>query len=492
MNHHRLPIGRALLLAVLLAGCAHRDGPGSDAAPARERFCGCPADLMQNITAIESGDRPRFRVTALPAALSLDNRSGEEDRPCELELVGPAARPENLFFRYGRPVEGGLRVTAIEGGVRIAYPVRKRSYALISVETPLSPPPDPCRSRAGDIEIEVAQGARVRAHEPGLRVRSLGPATRVWLKNLSPSPRRIELILENTSERLSRPRAAGLENSSLVRTGLLEISLAGDLPPGQEARLDLEPLPLQPPFVVALAGDSRERRDIFRRILARIPGEAEPLLMIFTGDLTYNSLPAELAPSAELLASLPFPVFTLKGNHDTRAQGDAWYRTLFGPERYAFAVGPLFFVMLDSNRWDEGGYHLGGEQLDWLERELAGSPAPWKMIALHAPPFPLHGPPPAGPNQNNLAEADAERLRAIASGAGVAYVLSGHAHLYARTERDGVVYLTDGGGGAPLYGAEELPGFTVDTRKGLSLLHVESTGIREQRIALERAEAPER
>ncbi len=484
----------ALCLGTLLPlGCQRPAGPpDAGPAPAPARFCGLPLGEVQNITPLVAGERPRFRVEGLPASLVLDNRAGDQDVPCVIELLGPAARSENLFFRYGRSAWENVRQAPIEGGVRIEYPIRARAYALVSVEAPIQPPADCGRHRAGPLELEVSEGAVVRTDEPGLRVRSLGPATRVRLRNTGERPAEIALVLENTSPRLSRVRHSGLEAALVENSRPLEVLVKGRLAPAQEARVELEPLPLEPPLTFALAGDSRERPDIFRKILTRIPREAAPLFMIFTGDMTHNSLPGELAAFAELQRSLPFPVYTMKGNHDTRAQGDAHYRMRFGPERYAFSAGPLFFAILDSNLWDERGYALGDEQLDWLDQQLAAAKPPWKMIALHVPPHPLHGPPASGPNSNNMRPADAERLRRIASGAGVAYVLSGHAHLFARMEEDGVVYLTDGGGGAPLYGYEPVPGFTIDTRKGLVLLHLEEKGIREERIRLEPSEAPPR
>lgn len=484
----------ALCLGTLAAwGCQRTTSPpDTGPAPAPERFCGLPLQQAQNITPLRSGEQPRFRVDGLPASLILDNRASDQDVRCVVELVGPAARPENLFFRYGRSAWEGVRVEAAADGVRLEYPVRARAYALISVEPPLSPPADPGRHRASEIEIEVSQGAVVRTHEPGLRVRSLGPATRVQLRNTKNTPADIELTVENVSPRLCQPRHSGLEAAVIESPRPTEVAIRGRIPAQQQARVEFQPLPIEPPFVFALAGDSRERPDIFRKILARVPPESAPLFMIFTGDMTHNSLPGELAAFDELLRSLPFPVYTIKGNHDTRAQGDAHYRMRFGPERYTFSVGPLFFAILDSNQWDERGYALGDEPLGWLEQRLAEAKSPWKMIALHVPPHPLHGPPLAGPNSSNMRPADAERLRHIASAAGAAYVLTGHVHLYARAEEEGVVYLSDGGGGAPLYGYQPAPGFTFDTRKGLVLLHLDEKGIREERITLDPAEAPPR
>jgi hypothetical protein len=66
----------------------------------------------------------------------------------------------------------------------------------------------------------------------------------------------------------------------------------------------------------------------------------------------------------------------------------------------------------------------------------------------------------------------------------VSYVLSGHAHLYARGEEDGVVYLTSGGGGATLYTHTPLPGFSISTEKHLMLFHVNAGSIEEERITL--------
>jgi len=75
-------------------------------------------------------------------------------------------------------------------------------------------------------------------------------------------------------------------------------------------------------------------------------------------------------------------------------------------------------------------------------------------------------------------------IRGLAKKHSVAYVLSGHAHLYARGEENGTVYLTSGGGGAKLYNYSKVKGFKFDTRSHLVVFHVTEDGIEEQVVYL--------
>jgi len=138
--------------------------------------------------------------------------------------------------------------------------------------------------------------------------------------------------------------------------------------------------------------------------------------------------------------------------------------------------------VLDSTRWDAQGYHLGQEQLGWLDQELARSEAvPWKIVGLHVPPHPMHTSLAGYPG--NLSPDDAARLKALAAAHGVAYVVSGHVHLHARLEEAGTVYLTSAGGGSRLDGYEPVPGMQFQLGPHMTVFTVRPGGIEEVRVA---------
>ena len=126
------------------------------------------------------------------------------------------------------------------------------------------------------------------------------------------------------------------------------------------------------------------------------------------------------------------------GNHDVRVDGGRYEFGLLGMPRryYSRRVGDVGLFLLDSNRIGEG-------QLGWLNRALARSAAPWKVVAFHHPPYSCGG---------YLGVRSVRRLLVpVFERHDVDLVLSGHDHHYQRFRRRGVTYVVHGGGGAPLY-----------------------------------------
>ena len=111
---------------------------------------------------------------------------------------------------------------------------------------------------------------------------------------------------------------------------------------------------------------------------------------------------------------------------------------LGSPRRYyAFTAGPARVIVLDGNAPADPG------QLSFLRREMARPAERVRIVAVHQPlcTSGIHG---ASPAQ--------QRLWAPLFGSGrVALVLQGHNHMYERIERDGITYVTTGGGGDRLY-----------------------------------------
>ena len=176
-------------------------------------------------------------------------------------------------------------------------------------------------------------------------------------------------------------------------------------------------------------------------------------LVLVTGDLV-SSGDEESSWTAELfdprfrnirtmLANVAFsPVM---GNHEGGGRlFEKYFPMPFVAGRYwSFDYGPAHVAMLDQYT----PYQAGSPQYAWLEKDLAASSKEWKFIVLHEPGWSALGVHPDNPTVQADIEPLAERY-------GVAMVLGGHNHYYARAVVNGVVHLTLGGGGAPLYTPE--------------------------------------
>ncbi len=157
--------------------------------------------------------------------------------------------------------------------------------------------------------------------------------------------------------------------------------------------------------------------------------------------LQENEFSPEYAASRQILSMLP--VVNVMGNHD----GTKLFLKYF-PYPYtdsfdwSFDDGPVHFVIIDQ--------YYGGDETaprwQWLRNDLAASTKKWKIILLHEPGWS------AGPHPNNV---DVQQIiHPIAVKYGVAMVLAGHNHYYARAEVGGIEYITTGGAGTLLYDPE--------------------------------------
>ncbi|MCL1872850.1 MAG: metallophosphoesterase [Clostridiales bacterium] len=189
--------------------------------------------------------------------------------------------------------------------------------------------------------------------------------------------------------------------------------------------------------------------------------------MIIGGDLVNDGNdPAEweefFAAGQEVFSRIP--LLPAMGNHDNKKG----YKDLFilpqnGPqnaksEYYSFDFGSAHFTIGNSNNI------LREENLAWLGQDLAESKANWKIMVIHHPVY--------SATNNSQDAVRAEKFREILvpvfAEYGVALVLSGHQHLYARTaplrldrpDPLGTVYLT-GVGGNKMYEADPQESFEV-------------------------------
>jgi tartrate-resistant acid phosphatase type 5 len=135
--------------------------------------------------------------------------------------------------------------------------------------------------------------------------------------------------------------------------------------------------------------------------------------------------------------------FPSLGNHDWNTNGAQPYRNYFvlpGNERYYdFTWGPLHVFVVDSDSREPHGIGVNSTQALWLQNALAAADEPWKLVALHHPPYSsgFHG--------------NHEVLQWPFAAWGATAIMAGHDHHYERILRDGIIYFVNGTGGAEIF-----------------------------------------
>ncbi|MCX7844340.1 MAG: metallophosphoesterase [Candidatus Bipolaricaulota bacterium] len=171
--------------------------------------------------------------------------------------------------------------------------------------------------------------------------------------------------------------------------------------------------------------------------------------VLHAGDLVETPVPAHWEFFFRSLAPILrwAPLLPVLGNHERDSLSYYQHFALppgggkLGKRWWALHYGDVVVVGLDSNARVPADYH---EQLAWARAHLAG-PEPHKFVVFHHPIFSSDAA--YGPGSEGL-----QRLwHPVFAELGVDLVFNGHAHNYERIERDGVVYLVVGGGGANLY-----------------------------------------
>jgi hypothetical protein len=465
--------------------CSCRSGNGADEDGVRAGdVCGMSFSNLQNAGLISRDGIQIVEFSGRTAAFVLQNPSDSPNR-CTFRLEGKEAADLGLFTRFHQETEhlGKVEVLA-PGRLQITQPVQEHADALFCVEPIVDAPEDFFRVGENGLTYVIEGGAYLRKESGVLLIRSLGAEMRVRIRNTNQGRSRAELLIENSSDRLSVPAMEGLSDGKMEREGK-RLKVTGALEGQAEGSFVLKARPLPDVIPFLYAGDSREHPEVFVRLLKEALSKSDPLFLIMGGDLSMDSRPEELDRYLEAVDWVPFPIYYGKGNHDNHCQGYKHYRRLFGPEQYSVRIGPLAFFILDSNRYRPEGFTITNEQQTWLKQTLESqTDARWKFFVLHAPPHPLHGPSIHVKNNTNLDPATAESIKALARKNGVSYVLSGHAHVFARGEEEGVIYLTSGGAGAASNGYNPVPGFIVSEKKHLMIFEAGPEGVRERIVEL--------
>lgn len=193
-------------------------------------------------------------------------------------------------------------------------------------------------------------------------------------------------------------------------------------------------------------------------LVKKIASEPSDALFL-TGDIPWHGVPGdyqEYRKETAIWRKRHLRVYPVLGNHELQGcaeevclqrwwqtfpklRGHRWYEVALGSQVRAFA--------LDSN----SSLLPGSDQRRWLEHDVGALSARVRFVilVLHHPPVADLGFLIVRRNEASLAHY----LRSIAPRSTARFIVcSGHVHNYERFEKDGVVYVVSGGGGAkPLF-----------------------------------------
>ena len=223
---------------------------------------------------------------------------------------------------------------------------------------------------------------------------------------------------------------------------LIALVLAGVAATALDASQVALPSDSSRPVRFAVIGDAgtgrRPQHEVGERLAAArssFPFE----FVVMTGDNMYGrQSPQDFVdkferPYAALLeAGVRF--YAALGNHDRPSNRFYEGFNMRGERFYTFVMGPVRFVMLDTNAMDRS-------QLTWLERVLGDAREPWKIAVFHHPLYSnarRHGP-----------SVDLRvLLEPVFTRHAVNVVFAGHEHVYERLKpQKGITHFIEGASG---------------------------------------------
>jgi len=126
-----------------------------------------------------------------------------------------------------------------------------------------------------------------------------------------------------------------------------------------------------------------------------------------------------------------------------------------GKAHYLFRAGRGVFIVLDS---EEGKGRIKDGQLQWLREILESSNPAFKLAFLHRPLFLPVDSFKRGSAMDRY-PSDRDKLHQFFVKVKMQAVFAGDDHRYDRQEKDGILYIISGGGGAPLHPFKERGGY---------------------------------
>lgn len=223
-----------------------------------------------------------------------------------------------------------------------------------------------------------------------------------------------------------------------VRFGVLgDIRTAGPKPP-QVAYHIIDQLKAEKPQAVLLVGDiinaevtAQAVREQWNNINLAIAALAPGVILPTVGNHETNGLKSVLPYFNEAFPKLP-------------TNGPEGYKGL----TYSYDLGSVHFVSITSEHPNR--FHaLGSDQLEWLDNDLAANKQRYTFVFSHDPAFPV------GPHTGSSLDAypkDRDQFWKILQKNKVTAYISGHEHLYNRSQQGGLTHLVIGSSGSAIYG----------------------------------------
>lgn len=311
-------------------------------------------------------------------------------------------------------------------------------------------------------------------------------SNRAEIRCVTPWPRtiRVDYGIDSTSE----ASANGPEGTNHVvqlaglRPGTryqYRVVLGGDAPGGGTAPVSFRTLPVSGPLIVQVLGDSGWGDIAPHSVVAQMmrwPAD----LVLHAGDLVYPGFSPSMADHRFLSVQRPWmrtrasafswgnhelyhgfaPLVDIFGSptNDTPAWEHALEKTV--PQAYySFDAGDVHFAVLFQPFLGQYQMRTNSPQALWLDRDLASTRKPWKVVLAHIPweTSSVHRFDDSNYNQRPDGAEFAEVLLPITRRHGVQLFLSGHDHNYERLiPFEGMTSIVTGGGGAMPYGLREV------------------------------------
>lgn len=211
-----------------------------------------------------------------------------------------------------------------------------------------------------------------------------------------------------------------------------------------------------------------------------------------TAELNEQKYEAFFSAASNLTATTP--LYAAPGNHErlfdpvgmdgftgefTLPVNDGPDAEVYGELYYSFDYGDTHFIVLCSEIPGEYGL-VTGNQLLWLEADLAANTMPWTVVAVHQPLFGQSGlwshsfDPWANPDdvagQQNRAD-----IISLFRQNGVDVVFHGHDHYYKHHVDSGIHYIVTGGAGSPLYALPAMVAGDIFSASSFHHVKVEET-----------------
>jgi len=279
-------------------------------------------------------------------------------------------------------------------------------------------------------------------------------ATILWLVNESGST-----LTEAASNQKFSAQSVGVRKT--VYTGLKAGTAYNyALPGGLTGRFKTAPAPTSTePYTFIVYGDTRTRHDVHEKVMAEVV-KTDADFILHTGDQVASGDDTSLWPvffriEKSVLAKTAF--YPSLGNHERHASQYFQYFDQRTPY-YSFNWGNAHIAVVDSDTTTaalgtEAQSRYWKDQVAWLEQDLErNKTATFKFVACHHPPFTAVSNR-QGDNMHIMS------LVPMLEKYGVTAMFNGHDHNYQHFEKNGIPYVTTGGGGAPLYDVDLPPAY---------------------------------